>query len=82
MDKVLDTLVRSSVNPEKVGMTARGLMLSFVPLVALLLNIDQAPLLASVDGLVQLIVAVLGIVSIGMVTYGSLRKVWVKAKNR
>lgn len=70
----------SSVNPDKVGLTAKGVALGLIPLVIVLFRFFGMEV-TEVE-LVELIEAVAAVASVITVLIGLIRKFVVKFKNR
>lgn len=72
---------RSSVDPEKLSLTVKGLLTGFIPVILMLtrgsLDIDASDLTMLVDQIIMVIQSGAAFAAAIMVAYGSLRKVWV-----
>lgn len=84
MKELIHWLITSSANPEKVGLTVKGLLLGVVPVISMVapvlcalvkVCIDLALVNPFIDGVVGLVVAGCGVISAVMVILGLIRKV-------
>lgn len=66
-------LLGSSVNPEKLGLTIKGIIVGIIPIILIFSGgkLNESDLINFVE-------AVGGAVAAGMVLYGLGRKIWVK----
>jgi hypothetical protein len=81
----MNKLLASSVNPQELSMTIKGLLLGIIPLVSTLLklwNIElgQEQLTLIVDAIIGIFTALFAVWSAWMVFYGLIRKVGVSLK--
>jgi uncharacterized membrane protein len=72
----------SSVNPEQLGLTVKGLLVAIIPTVLLIaglthLNLGQTDLTSLADAIVEATVAISTAVSAVMVVVGLIRKILV-----
>ena len=74
-------IVASSANPAAVSLTLKGIASYVVPIVIVLsgathLSIGSDQLNMIVDGIIQLVTAILVVVSTGVTTFGLIRKLF------
>lgn len=79
----LPTLLRSSYDPNKLGLTVRGFLVGLVPLVLVLsgatgAGVDASALTQAIDAVVSALVAIATAISSIMVALGLLRKLLVR----
>jgi len=79
MEKFWKWLVQSSIDPEKVGMTVKGILIGVIPAVLfaapyLHVNIVPEQLQAAAELVREIIVTSLGLISGLMAVYGFIRK--------
>lgn len=84
---IFKRFLQSSANPQELALTVRGFLVGLIPLcliIAKLLGADFLPtdLEPYIDVIVNLVVAIVGVISAGMTIYGLGRKVvyWFKNK--
>ena len=81
----VQTVLMSSKDPQAVSLTVRGLLLHIVPVVLLLAQFKGIPgvtndsLNAVVDQILNFVSGILYVVSVIMVTWGLLRKMFTKS---
>ena len=80
--KVFQWIVYSSTDPSKIALTVKGVGGSVITVLIILAGIthvqlQSADLTAILDGIVQTITALLGVVSAFATVYGAVRKVWI-----
>ncbi len=83
----MNKLLASSVDPEKLSLTVKGVLGGAATLILLLatsfgVSVSQGDLQTAIDGIGDLIVAIGGIVSTAAVVYGAVRKIVVAFKKR
>lgn len=79
----IEKLLRSSANPEKVGMTVKGALIGFVPLVIIVLsllgvNLPEGSVTNLIEAITTLAVAGAGFVSAAMILFGLIRKLYIR----
>lgn len=93
MKDLFQWLITSSADPEKVGLTVKGLLVGIVPALSVLLPIlcsvvmfcvDLSLINPAIDAITKIVVAVTTLVSAVMVLWGLVRKArfgrWSAAK--
>jgi hypothetical protein len=81
LEKAVGWLLVSSADPSSVSLTIRGMLIGIAPATIAVLNLahinlGQDQLTALVDGFVNLLQAVLTVISMAITFYGAVRKVW------
>lgn len=70
----MNKLITSSVSPEHVSLTVRGLLVSLLPIIMYVTGLPEATLEPILDALVDLVFFVTALVSSAMTVYGLIRK--------
>ena len=74
----IDWVIYSSENPDKLSLTIRGFLVGILPVLAFVFpHVDFAPV---IESFVALVSQLLGLVSISMMIYGGIRKLWTTYK--
>ena len=79
--------VISSINPEKISLTVRGIAIACIPFAVILfrtfnIHIGEGLLVDSFDALEKLIIAVGALISASLTLWGFGRKIWQTIKKR
>lgn len=69
-------LFTSSIDPNKISLTIKGLMLALLPALIYVTGVDEAQLTPLIDALVYVINVSVSLVSAWMIFYGLARKVY------
>lgn len=83
----MNKLLVSSINPEKLSLTVKGILLGIIPVILIVagifnLNVSEGDLTSVVNAVVQVIVAVGAAASAILTLIGAIRKVIVGIKKK
>lgn len=78
--KKMNKYLASSVNPEKLSLTIKGILVGLVPLIIVLTGLNQAELNEVIEGIIQAVTGITTAIAGVMTAYGLLRKIWIKLK--
>jgi|GEM_PF-2883593 len=85
VDLIARWIVLSSANPSEVSLTIKGALVGALPLIMAgiglaHLNIGQDAITPIFDTIASIVQGLLTLVSLGVMLYGMLRKVWLSIK--
>lgn len=73
-----DWIIYSSNNSDKLSLTIRGVLVGLIPVVGYVFHgFDFSPV---IENIITFVKALLSLVSISMVVYGGIRKLWTTYK--
>lgn len=82
MKNIFDWILKSSVDPSKLALTVKGLLVGAIPTIIFLsgvsnIQLSSEELTIAFDAVAQLIQASLTAISAVMIVWGFVRKLWV-----
>lgn len=75
MENILAKVLTSSVDPNRMSLMVRGMLLSIAPMAMVVLGITEADFGGLVDGVVRFIFLVTSLVGAFQTVYGAIRKI-------
>lgn len=84
INTLLRAIIQSSKDPAKVSLTVRGVLLQIVPVVLVfsklygIESLDETVLTALAESITEIVAAVLSLVSVIMIAWGLIRKVFAR----
>ncbi len=82
INTLLKAIIQSSKDPAKVSLTVRGILLQIVPVILIVAklygieSLDENVLTALAEAITTVVAAALSLVSVLMITWGLVRKVF------
>ena len=73
----MNKFLASSVDPSKLSLTVKGLLLSLLPVFLVLTGMTEETIQPIIDAIVQAVFLVTALVSTFQILYGLIRKIYV-----
>lgn len=71
----MNKFLASSLDPSKLSLTVKGLLLSILPVFLVLTGMTEETIQPIIDGIVQIVFLVTSLVSAFQIIYGLIRKI-------
>lgn len=75
MNNILSKVLTSSADPSRVSLLIRGVLMSFAPMVMLVLGITEADFGSLVDGIVEVVFFATSLIAALQMVWGGVRKI-------